>query len=71
MEDARIKSPPQAPKLLISPLKSSNSLSLILSFEINFDKNQIIEEGFVQAFNQLILSIIKSKDKNSKFKKKL
>ncbi len=32
-------------------------------FEINFDKNQIIEEGFVQAFNQLILSIVKSKDK--------
>ena len=37
-------------------------------FEINFDKNQIIEEGFVQAFNQLILSIIKSKD-NTKLAK--
>ena len=37
-------------------------------FEMNFNKNQIIEEGFVQAFNQLILSIIKSKD-NTKLEK--
>ena len=39
-----------------------NDIEISTPFEINFDKNQIIEEGFVQAFNQLILSIIKSKD---------
>ena len=31
-------------------------------FEINFNKNQIINEGFVEAFNELILSILQSKD---------
>ena len=39
-----------------------NDIEISTPFEINFDKNQIIEEGFVKAFNQLILSIIKSKD---------
>ena len=39
-----------------------DDIEISTPFEINFDKNQIIEEGFVQAFNQLILSIIKSKD---------
>ena len=45
-----------------------NDIEISTPFEINFDKNQIIEEGFVQAFNQLILSLIKSKD-NSKLEK--
>ena len=45
-----------------------DDIELSTPFEINFDKNQIIEEGFVQAFNQLILSIIKSKD-NTKLEK--
>ena len=40
-----------------------DDIEISTPFEINFDKNQIIEEGFVQAFNQLILSITKSKDK--------
>ena len=31
-------------------------------FEINFDKNEIIDEGFIQAFNQLILSTVQTKD---------
>ena len=44
-----------------------DDIEISTPFEINFDKNQIIEEGFVQAFNQLILSIIKSKD-NRKLK---
>ena len=39
-----------------------DDIEISAPFEINFNKNQIIEEGFVQAFNQLILSIIKSKD---------
>ncbi len=30
--------------------------------EINFNKNEIIDEGFVKAFNELILSIVQSKD---------
>tara|TARA_B000000441_G_C21363594_1_gene134615 strand:+ start:56 stop:502 length:447 start_codon:yes stop_codon:yes gene_type:complete len=45
-----------------------DDIEISTPFEINFDKNQIIEEGFVQAFNQLILSIIKSKD-NTKLAK--
>ena len=45
-----------------------DDIEISTPFEINFNKNQIIEEGFVQAFNQLILSIIKSKD-NTKLKK--
>ena len=44
-----------------------DDIEISAPFEINFNKNQIIEEGFVQAFNQLILSIIKSKD-NRKLK---
>ncbi len=31
-------------------------------FEINFNKNEIINEGFVEAFNELIFSIVQSKD---------
>jgi hypothetical protein len=31
-------------------------------FEINFDKNQIIDKGFRKAFNNLILSIVQTKD---------
>ena len=33
-------------------------------FEIKFDKNKIIEEGFSQAFDRLILSIVQTKDQN-------
>ena len=31
-------------------------------FEINFDKNDVINEGFKKAFLELILLIVKSKD---------
>jgi len=41
---------------------SIDDIEISTPFEINFNKNQIIEEGFIQAFNQLILSIIQSKD---------
>ena len=41
---------------------SINDLELSTPFKINFDKNKIIEEGFTQAFNQLVLSTIQSKD---------
>ena len=39
-----------------------NDIQISTPFEINFNKNEIIDEGFVVAFNELILSIIQSKD---------
>ena len=44
---------------------SINDIEISSPFEINFDKNQIIDKGFSKAFNQLILSIIKTKGSNS------
>jgi hypothetical protein len=41
---------------------SINDIEISTPFEINFDKNKIIEEGFSQAFDRLILSIVQTKD---------
>ena len=41
---------------------SVNDIKISTPFEINFKKNEIIDEGFVEAFNELILSIVQSKD---------
>ena len=41
---------------------SINDVELSTPFKIDFNKNKIIDEGFFQAFNQLILSIVQSKD---------
>ncbi len=41
---------------------SINDVELSTPFKINFDKDKIIDEGFIQAFNQLILSTVQSKD---------
>ncbi len=41
---------------------SINDVELSTPFKINFNKNKIIDEGFVKAFNQLMLSIVQSKD---------
>ena len=41
-----------------------NDIELSTPFEINFDKNKIIDEGFNQAFDQLILSIVQTKNQN-------
>ena len=41
---------------------SINDIEITTPFEINFDKNEIIDEGFIQAYNQLILSIVQTKD---------
>ncbi|MDC3074759.1 hypothetical protein OA317_02050 [Candidatus Pelagibacter sp.] len=41
---------------------SINDVELSTPFKINFDKNKIIDEGFIQAFNRLILTIVQSKD---------
>ena len=38
-------------------------VELSTPFEINFDKNKIIDKGFIQAFNQLIFSTVQSKDR--------
>ncbi len=39
-----------------------NDIEISTSFEINFNKSKIVDEGFIEAFNQLILSIVKTKD---------
>jgi hypothetical protein len=41
---------------------SITDVELSAPFKINFNKNKIIDEGFNQAFNQLILSIVQYKD---------
>jgi len=41
---------------------SINDIEISTPFEINFNKNQIIDKGFLEAFNELILSIVQSKD---------
>ena len=41
---------------------SINDIEISTPFEINFDKNKIIDEGFVQAFNRLVLSILQTQD---------
>ena len=41
---------------------SINDIEISTPFEINFNKNKIIDDGFLEAFNELILSIVQSKD---------
>jgi len=41
---------------------SVNDIEISTPFEINFNKNKIIDDGFILAFNELILSIVQSKD---------
>jgi hypothetical protein len=41
---------------------SINDIEISTPFEIDFNKNQIIDEGFLKAFNQLVLSIVQTKD---------
>ena len=41
---------------------SISDIEISTPFEINFDKNKIIDEGFVQAFDRLVLSIVQTKD---------
>ncbi|MDC3205936.1 hypothetical protein OA961_00760 [Candidatus Pelagibacter sp.] len=41
---------------------SINDVELSTPFKINFNKNKILDEGFIQAFNQLMLSTVQSKD---------
>ena len=39
-----------------------NDIEISTPFEINFDKNKIIDNGFEQAFDQLIISIVQTKN---------
>ena len=39
-----------------------NNIDITRPFEINFDKNEVIDEGFRKAYNQLLLLILNSKD---------
>ena len=41
---------------------SVNDIEISTPFEINFNKNKIIDQGFIEAFDELILSIVQSKD---------
>ena len=41
---------------------SINDIEISTPFEINFDKNKIIDEGFAQAFNRLVLSVLQTQD---------
>ena len=41
---------------------SIDDIEISTPFMINFSKTEIIDEGFVKAFNQLILSIVQTKD---------
>jgi len=42
---------------------SINDIEISTPFEIDFNKNEIIDKGFTKAFDQLILSIVQTKDK--------
>ena len=39
-----------------------NDVEISTPFEINFNKNKIIDQGFVQAFGQLVAATVKSSD---------
>ena len=41
---------------------SINDIEVSRPFEINFNKNEIIDEGFIRAFDQLVLSVTQTKD---------
>ena len=41
---------------------SVDDVEISTPFEINFNKNEIIDQGFIKAFNELTLSIVQSKD---------
>jgi hypothetical protein len=41
---------------------SVNDIEISTPFEINFNKNKIIDEGFAQAFNRLLLSMLQTQD---------
>jgi len=47
---------------------SVNDIEISAPFEIDFNKNKIIDEGFAQGFNRLILSILQTQDQKKLIK---
>ena len=47
---------------------SVNDIEISAPFEIDFNKNKIIDEGFVQGFNRLVLSILQTQDQEKLIK---
>ena len=41
-----------------------NNIEISKPFEINFDKNKVVDEGFIKAFSELILRLTTSSDHN-------
>ena len=41
-----------------------DNIEISRPFEINFDKNKVLDDGFKKAFSELILLIVKSEDQN-------
>ena len=50
---------------------SVNDIEISAPFEIDFNKNKIIDEGFAQGFNRLVLSILQTQDQKKLIKPKL
>ncbi len=48
-----------------------DNIEISRPFEINFDKNEVLDEGFKKAFSELILLIVNSEDQNKINKTKL
>ena len=46
-----------------------SDIEISTPFEINFDKNEIIDDGFIKAFDYLILSIVQTNNQKKKAKK--
>ena len=44
------------------PAFNINNIEISKPFEIKFDKNEVLDEGFEKAFFELISSIVKSTD---------
>jgi hypothetical protein len=47
---------------------SVNDIEISAPFEIDFNKNKIIDEGFAQGFNRLVLSILQTQDQKKLIK---
>jgi hypothetical protein len=50
---------------------SVNDIEISAPFEIDFNKNKIIDEGFEQGFNRLVLSLLQTQDQKKLIKPQL
>ena len=51
-------------KNVLSKAFEIDNIEISKPFEINFNKNDVINEGFKKAFSELILKIVNSNDHN-------